>query len=77
MKRFAAMALSCIMAVGLCGCRNDSGSGSKQNGDERTITVRLHKSKTEEEGKTYGQLMKKFNESNIVVDGKQVIMDIT
>lgn len=76
MKRFAAIALSCIMAIGLCGCQNDGG-GSKPSGDERTITVWLHKSKTEDEGKTYGQLMKKFNESNIIVDGKQVIMDIT
>lgn len=78
MKKIIAAVLSCAMiagsAIGIAAC---GGSGPKETETERTITVWLHKSKTEDEGKTYGNLMKKFNESNVVVDGKQVIMDIT
>lgn len=78
MKKLAAIALSCTMiactAVGFVGCGEKK---QTETDTERTVTVWLHKSKTEEEGKTYGQLMKKFNEANIVVDGKQVVMDIT
>lgn len=79
MKKIIAAFLSCAMiagsALGLAACGGND--GPKETETERTITVWLHKSKTEDEGKTYGNLMKKFNESNVVVDGKQVIMDIT
>ena len=79
MKKLIAALLSCTMiagsAFGLAAC--GGGDGPKETETERTVPVWLHKSKTEDEGKTYGNLMKKFNESNIVVDGKQVIMDIT
>lgn len=79
MKKLIAAFLSCVMvagsAAGLAAC--GAKSKPKETDTERTVTVWLHKSKTEAEGKTYGNLMKKFNESNVVIDGKQVIMDIT
>lgn len=79
MKKFAAVALSCTIlagaAFGIVGCGGSK--PPKETETERTVTVWLHKSKTEDEGKTYGTLMKKFNESNIIIDGKQVTMDIT
>lgn len=79
MKKLIAAALSCAMvagsAIGFAACGGSS--KPKETENERTVTVWLHKSKTEDEGKTYGQLVKKFNESNVTVDGKQVIMDIT
>lgn len=81
MKKFtsAAAAASLIIAatLGFSGCSSSETNTSVSDENERTITVWLHKSKTEDEGKTYGQLMKKFNEDNVVVDGKQVIIDIT
>lgn len=77
MKKIAAVALSCMLlagaALGATGCAKKP---NKETETERTVTVWLHKSKTEDEGKTYGTLMKKFNESNVIVDGKQVTMDI-
>lgn len=77
MRRLAAVLISCVLMTGaiwgLVGC---GGGGSRETETERTVTVWLHKSKTEDEGKTYGTLMRKFNESNVMVDGKQVIMDI-
>lgn len=69
---FLGLVVTTFFGLTSCAPKNEP----KETETERTITVWLHKSKTEEEGKTYGQLMKKFNDSNIVVDGKQVIMDI-
>lgn len=78
MKKVAAIALTCVMAAGaaagLAGCFGKK--KPKETETERTVTVWLHKSKTEVEGKTYGQLVKKFNDSNIQVDGKQVLIDM-
>lgn len=78
MRKLAVVILSGILVLGtmlgLVGCMGENGSNETEN--ERTVTVWLHKSKTEDEGKTYGSLMKRFNESNVVVDGKKVVMDI-
>lgn len=79
MKKLIATLLSCTLlagsAVGLAACGGDD--GPKETETERTVTVWLHKSKTEDEGKTYGNLVKKFNDSNIEVDGKKVNIDLT
>lgn len=79
MKKIIAAFLSCAMvagtAMGLAACGGGKG-GPKETDTERTVTVWLHKSKTEAEGKTYGNLVKKFNQSNVVVDGKQVLIDV-
>lgn len=76
-KKIAAILGCIVLAVSAVGCVACGSTPPKETETERTVTVWLHKSKTEDEGKTYGNLMKRFNESNVVIDGKQVILDIT
>ena len=79
MKRVGTILLAALMGITMAGtlaaCGGNGGGGD--TADTKTVKVWLHKSQTEDEGKTYKAIEELFNEADYkTTDGRDIVMKI-
>ena len=76
-KGLIALTLAGLMGVTCVGMTACGGEGEQDTATTKYITVWLHKSEAEPEGRTYRALMDEFNEADYVTeDGRDIVMRI-
>lgn len=77
-KKLAAVALAGVVGLSCMALAACGGDGNdKDTATSKYITVWLHKSEAEPEGRTYRALMDEFNEADYVTeDGRDIVMSI-
>lgn len=79
MKKATVIALAAVLSVGMmtaCAACGGGGDGG-DTAETKTVKVWLHKSQTEEEGRTYKALEDLFNEADYKTeDGRDIVMKI-
>ena len=76
-RKLIALTLVGLMGVTCVGMTACGGEGEQDTATTKYITVWLHKSEAEPEGRTYRALMDEFNEADYVTeDGRDIVMRI-
>ena len=76
-RKLIALTLAGLMGVTCVGMTACGGEGEQDTATTKYITVWLHKSEAEPEGRTYRALMDEFNEADYVTeDGRDIVMRI-